>query len=313
MTWFALKHRIWKPEHRLANDRRGLRYPSDLSDAEWALVAPLIPPARRGGRRRSIDEREVLNAIFYLLATGCQLQALPKDLPPKSTAHFYFQLWDWEGTLERIHEVLYVAFRDAAGREASPSASIIDSQSAKAAQKGAHRSLLRASMQARRSRAASATSSSIRLVSCSAWASCPPTFKTVTVPAICCSERGGAFLSSNVFSRTAGYQGPKMAKVVAATGAWHLEIVKRSDLHRFVVLPKRWIVERTFAWISRNRRLMRDFERRCFRPSRHDPPHAQTLDQAKPLLMNPFFLDRLLTLTNLLAIHVVSLWFARRW
>jgi transposase len=159
---------MWKPEHRLANDRRGRRYPSDLSDAEWALVAPLIPPARRGGRRRSIDEREVLNAIFYVLATGCQWQALPKDLPPKSTAHFYFQLWDWDGTLERIHEALYVAVREAAGREASPSAAIIDSQSAKAAQKGAHRLPLRASMRARRSRAASATSSSIRSVSCSA-------------------------------------------------------------------------------------------------------------------------------------------------
>jgi transposase len=90
---------MWKREHRLANAHRGLRYPSDLSDAEWVLVAPLIPPARRGGRSRSINEREDLNAIFYVLATGCQWQALPKDLPPKSTAHFYFQLWDSDGTL----------------------------------------------------------------------------------------------------------------------------------------------------------------------------------------------------------------------
>jgi transposase len=133
------------------------------------LGAPLIPPARRGGRRRSINEREVLNAIFYVLATGCQWQALPKDLPPKSTAHFYFQLWDWDGTLDRIHEALYVAVREAAGREASKSHAIIEAQrSAKAAQKGAHRLLLRASMRARRSRAANATSSSIRSVSCSA-------------------------------------------------------------------------------------------------------------------------------------------------
>ena len=159
---------MWKPEHRLANGRRGLRYPSDLSDAEWVLVAPLIPPARRGGRRRSINEREDLNAIFYVLATGCQWQALPKDLPPKSTAHFYFQLWDWDGTLDRIHEAFYVAVREAAGREASPNDAIIDPQSAKAAQKGAQRLLLRASMRARRSRAANATSSSIRSVSRSA-------------------------------------------------------------------------------------------------------------------------------------------------
>ena len=159
---------MWKPEHRLAADRRGLRYPSDVNAAEWALIAPLIPPARRGGRRRSVDVREVLNAIFYVLATGCQWQALPKDLPPKSTAHFYFMLWDWDRTLERIHDALYVAVREACGREASPAAAIIDSQSAKAAQKGVLRLTRRASMRARRSRGASVTSSSTRSVSCSA-------------------------------------------------------------------------------------------------------------------------------------------------
>jgi transposase len=77
---------MWKPEHRIAADRNGLRYPSDLTDAEWVLVEPLIPPARHGGRRRSVSVREVLNGIFYILWTGCQWQALPKDLPPKSTA-----------------------------------------------------------------------------------------------------------------------------------------------------------------------------------------------------------------------------------
>ena len=159
---------MWKPEHRFAADRRGLRYPSDLNDAEWTLIAPLIPPARRGGRRRSADVREVVNAIFYVLATGCQWQALPKDLPPKSTAHFYFMLWDWDRTLERIHDALYVAVREACGREASPTAAIIDSQSAKAAQKGVLRLTRRASMRARRSRGASVTSSSTRLASCSA-------------------------------------------------------------------------------------------------------------------------------------------------
>lgn len=159
---------MWKPEHRLAAGRGGLRYPSDLNDAEWALIAPLIPPARRGGRRRSVDVREVLNAIFYVLSTGCQWQALPKDLPPKSTAHFYFMLWDWDRTLERIHDALYVAVREAAGREASPTAAIIDSQSAKASQKGALRLIRKASTRARRSRVASVTSSSTRSASCSA-------------------------------------------------------------------------------------------------------------------------------------------------
>ena len=157
---------MWKPEHRLAAERGGLRYPSCLSDAEWALIAPLIPPARRGGRKRTIVARDVLDAIFYVLATGCQWRFLPKDLPPKSTAHFYFMLWDWDGTLERIHEALYVAAREAAGRNASPTAAVIDSQSAKAAQKGGLRSIRKASMRARRSRGASVISSSIRSVSC---------------------------------------------------------------------------------------------------------------------------------------------------
>jgi transposase len=146
---------MWKPEHRRTADHRGLRYPSDLTDAEWALVEPMIPPAKRGGRRREVNVREVLNAIFYVLSTGCQWQALPKDFPPKSTAHCYFMLWDWDGTLERLHHTLYVATREQEGREASPTAAIIDSQSAKAAQKGAPRSTRKALMRARKSRAAS--------------------------------------------------------------------------------------------------------------------------------------------------------------
>lgn len=157
---------MWTAEHRRAADRRGLRYPSDLTDAEWALVEPLIPPAKRGGRRREVDVRAVVNAIFYVLSTGCQWNALPRDLPPKSTVYDYLDLWDWDGTLARIHDELYVATRERAGREASPSVAIIDSQSAKAAQKGGRRSIRKGSMRARRSRAASATSSSIRSVSC---------------------------------------------------------------------------------------------------------------------------------------------------
>jgi transposase len=151
---------MWKPEHRRAADRRSLRYTSDMIDAEWALVAPLIPPAKSGGRRRSIDEREVLNAIFYLLWTGCQWKALPKDLPPKSTVYDYLDLWEWDGTLERVHHALYVQERERQGREASPTVAIIDSQTARGASKGGPRSTCRAMMQARRRRAASVTFSS---------------------------------------------------------------------------------------------------------------------------------------------------------
>lgn len=157
---------MWTPEHRRAADRHDLRYPSDLTEAEWALVEPMVPPGRHGGRKRSINVREVLNAIFYVLWTGCQWKALPKDLPPKSTVYDYLDLWNWDGTLERIHHALYVAVREQAGREASPTTAIIDSQSAKGAQKGGLCSMLQATTRARRLRAASGTSSSTHWVSC---------------------------------------------------------------------------------------------------------------------------------------------------
>ena len=152
---------MWTRENRGLYDRKGLRYPSDLSDSEWTLIGPLIPPAKHGGRKREIDVREVLNAIFYVLGTGCQWRALPRDLPPRSTAHDYLMLWEWDGTLERIHHALYVMTRDLEGRGPSPTAGVIDSQSVKSAEKGGPRSTRRAMMRARRSKARSAISWSI--------------------------------------------------------------------------------------------------------------------------------------------------------
>jgi transposase len=127
---------MWTTENRKRYERQGLRYPSDVTDAEWALVEPLIPPARRGGRRRTVNVREVMNGILYVLSTGCQWRALPTDLPPRSTVHEYLQRWEGDGALERIHQVLYQKAREQAGREASPSAAILDSQSVKSAEKG---------------------------------------------------------------------------------------------------------------------------------------------------------------------------------
>lgn len=157
---------MWTKETRGRYDRRGLRYPSDLTDAEWALIAPLIPPARRGGRRRAVDVREVINGLLYVLETGCPWRHLPKDFPPKSTVHGYFDLWAWDGTLERIHAALYLALREKEGREASPTAAIIDSQSARSAQKGGLRSIRQAMTRARRSRGSSAISSPIASACC---------------------------------------------------------------------------------------------------------------------------------------------------
>ena len=154
---------MWTRENRGLYDRQGLRYPSDLSDPEWALIEPFIPPAKRGGRKREVDVREVLNGILYVLGTGCQWRALPKDLPPKSTVHNYFRLWEWDGTLERIHHELYVMTRELEGREASPTVGAIDSQSVKSAGKGGSRSTRQAMMRVRRSKARSAISWSIPL------------------------------------------------------------------------------------------------------------------------------------------------------
>ena len=115
-----------------------------------------------GGRKRAVDVREIANGLLYVLSTGCQWRAVPKDLPPKSTLFDYFDLWNWDGTLGRIHEELYVKCREAMDREASPTACIIDSQSVKSKEKGGFASIRAGMMRARRSRARSATSSSTR-------------------------------------------------------------------------------------------------------------------------------------------------------
>src|SRR4051794_35712840 len=145
-------------ENRGRYDRSKLRYPSDVSDEEWALVAPLIPAAKRGGNKRRVNLREVVNGLMYILSTGCQWATIPKDLPPRSTLHDYFDRWDYDGTLGRIHHALYVACRELAGRDASPSAAIIDSQSVKSAEKGGAALTRRAMTAARRSGARSVMS-----------------------------------------------------------------------------------------------------------------------------------------------------------
>ncbi len=152
---------MWTSKNRRRYDRSRLRYPSDLTDEEWALVEPLIAPAKRGGNRRHVVVREVVNGLMYILSTGCQWRAIAKDLPPRSTLYDYFDLWGWDGTLDRIHAALYVQCRQAASRETSPTAAIIDSQSVKSAEKGGLRLIRRATMPARRSKAGSGTSSSI--------------------------------------------------------------------------------------------------------------------------------------------------------
>ena len=145
---------MWTAENRGRYDRSKLRYPSDLTNEEWGLVEPLIPPGK--GKMRRVNVREVMNGVMYILSTGCQWRAIPKDLPLRSTLFDYLDLWSYDGTLDRIHHALYVECREKGEREASPTAAIIDSQSVKSAERGGLASIRMAMMQARKSRARNA-------------------------------------------------------------------------------------------------------------------------------------------------------------
>jgi len=158
---------MWTAQNRGRYDRSQLRYPSDLTDGEWAHVEALIPPAKRGGNKRHVDVREVMDGIMYILSTGCQWRAIPKDLPARSTLFDYLDLWSYDGTLDRIHHTLYVECREHDERKASPTAAIIDSQSVKSAEKGGPASIGMATTRGRRSRARSAIFSWTRRACCS--------------------------------------------------------------------------------------------------------------------------------------------------
>ena len=152
---------MWTVERRRRYDRRGLRYTHDLTDEEWAEIEPLIPPAKPGGNKRTVNIREVVNGLMYILGTGCQWRDIPKDLPPRSTIHDYLVRWDYDGTLKRMHQTLYRSCRELAGRDASPTAAVIDSQSVKSAEKGGPGLIQWAMTRRRGSRARSVISSSI--------------------------------------------------------------------------------------------------------------------------------------------------------
>ena len=148
---------MWTTENRARYKRDHLRYPSDTTDEEWSEMASLIPPARRGGRKRTVNIRAVLNGLLYMLSTGCQWRALPKDFPPCSTIFYYFGRWEADGTLRRIHAALYVRCREQAERSANPTACIIDSQSVKSAEKGGRSLIRRVLMRGNTSKGKSAT------------------------------------------------------------------------------------------------------------------------------------------------------------
>ena len=146
---------MWTPQTRAQHERQTERYPTDVTDREWAILQPLLPPPRKARRYPVPDQREIVNGLLYVLGTGCQWRAVPSDLPAKSTLHDYFVEWQSDGTLTRIHHALYAQVREAEGRNPTATTAIIDSQSVKSAEKGGPASTRAATMRQRKSRARS--------------------------------------------------------------------------------------------------------------------------------------------------------------
>jgi transposase len=260
---------MWTASARAQYRRSGRRYATDVSDAEFALIEPLLPGCQRGGRARTTSLREVLNAILYLLRTGCPWRMLPKDFPPKSTVYGYFRRFGQDGVWHQTWMVLTMAAREQAGREASPSAGIVDSQSVKTSEAGGPRGVAcpRASRRLDPGDAGKKINGRKRhLVTDTqglplALAIHPADVQDRDGLALVCVRLRRRFPWLAHLFADGGYQGASAA-CAAAQERLTLEIVKRPPAAQgFEVLPRRWVIERSFAWLSRNRRLARDFER----------------------------------------------------
>jgi transposase len=247
----------WTETTRAQYRREGLAYASDVTEAEWALIGPHLPKPARIGRPRKTCLRAVVNAILYMASTGCQWRALPKGFPPRSTVQGYFYRWSLEGVFARINHALVMAGREKAGREASPSAGVIDSQSVKTTESGGPRGF-DAGKKIKGRKRHIVTDTQGHLVG------------LVVHPANIQDRDGACFVLASIrylypwlrhVFADAGYAGKKLRRALAKMGTWKLDIVRRSDAAKgFELLPRRWVVERTFAWLNRCRRLAKDFE-----------------------------------------------------
>ena len=244
---------MWTSATREHYNRRTARYQTDVTDAEWRVIEPLLPPAKPTGRPRAWPMREIVNAIFYVLRCGIAWRLLPRDLPPWGTVYRWFAAWRDGCVFERINHALVMADRERAGREASPSAAIIDSQSVKTTQAGGPRGYDAAKKVKGRKRHALVDTDGRALLIEPHPASLQD--RDGGGPLLAASRRFFPFIE-RAFA-DAGYDHPR---VITATRIL-VEIVRKlPDQIGFAVLPRRWVVERFFAWISRNRRLAKDFE-----------------------------------------------------
>jgi putative transposase len=234
---------------------RDTLYDTDLSDAAWAIVAPLLPPAKPGGRPRTTCLRSVLDAILYLLRTGCQWRLLPREYPPWSTVHHYFRSWRNSGTWVRLHRTLYAQTRLAAGRQACPTVVIMDGQSVKTTERGGVRGFDGHKLIKGRKRHVLVDTLGLIMT-------------RRVEPAGVSDQRAGArllgglrllFPAIRTVMADAGHQSRKLARALKRHEGWELVITKRGQ-RAFKVTGLTWIVERSLAWLGRNRRLSKDYE-----------------------------------------------------
>jgi transposase len=245
---------MWTPITRRQHSRDHLRYETDLTDLEWARLEPLMPRPNPRGRPRAWPLRDIVNAIFYVLRGGIAWRLLPKDLPPRTTVYRWFALWRDTGLFERMNHLLVMADRERAGRESSPSAAVLDTQSVKTTESGGPRGYDAGKKVKGRKRQVMVDMDGRGLI-------------LEPQPADVQDRDGAHFvlrLSRRSFPFIAktfadmGFAGDRPANATSII----IEIVRKPpDQVGFAVHPRRWVVERFFAWISRNRRLWKDPER----------------------------------------------------